>query len=335
MEKQIGDLKSNQKQLVSGANLQGNFISKQNQQNYTEEKLDDKNMLKCLENKMKEMETDFDLEDNIVIDLGSAFTKIGYSGEDLPRLIIPSIYSKLIENTNNKAEINLEKNQYLFGYDIFSEKDDHRFMYNTKYLNPGDHKDSIDSESFLDLLNECFKREGIIASDHNVIINASPIRNKDNIDKLTNLFLNDLGFKGMSIINSSSLALFATGRTSGLVIDCGEHKTMCVPIYEGFPLYHALNISQLGGRNVSQMFLEGIKSAYPEFNQDEIILIREIKEKMCNAPYLKDADEYLNKNIDILKENQKLYKMPNGEIIEIPKQNRINAGEILFKYFFN
>ena len=45
---------------------------------------------------MKEMETQFDIEENLVIDIGSAFTKIGFSGEDLPRTIIPSIYSNFI-----------------------------------------------------------------------------------------------------------------------------------------------------------------------------------------------------------------------------------------------
>ncbi len=71
------------------------------------EKKDDKNMLGFLNSKMKEMETEYDLEEHLVIDLGHAFTKIGYSGEDSPFLIEPSIRSTLKE-TDKKDEITFE-----------------------------------------------------------------------------------------------------------------------------------------------------------------------------------------------------------------------------------
>ena len=55
---------------------------------------EDKRMNLMLSNKMKEMETEFDLNDHIVIDLGNAYTKIGFSGEDQPTITIPSIYAR-------------------------------------------------------------------------------------------------------------------------------------------------------------------------------------------------------------------------------------------------
>ena len=55
---------------------------------------EDARMRLMLTNKMKEMETEFDISDHIVIDLGNAYTKIGYSGEDQPTLTIPSIYAR-------------------------------------------------------------------------------------------------------------------------------------------------------------------------------------------------------------------------------------------------
>lgn len=328
MDKQLDNIKSNQKQLVNTS--QANQSSSQYKIQQQEEKVDDKNMLKFLDSKMKEMETEFDIEENVVIDLGSAFTKIGFSGEDLPRAIIPSIYSSLKSDPNKKTEINLEKNQHLYGYDIFYDKD--KYMYDIRYLKQGDHEDVIDHDFYF-LLDDYFKKENITPVDHNIIINASPIKNKQNIMALTKLFLDEFNFKGLSIINSSSLALFATGRTSGLVIDCGESKTQCVPIYEGFPLYHALNTFNLGGKNVSDLFLKGIIESYPEFDPENIISIREIKEKMAYVSYLKDSEYYIkNDKEDILREEQRLYKLPDGErIIEIPKKYRLNASELLFK----
>lgn len=116
---------------------------------------------------------------------------------------------------------------------------------------------------------------------------------------------------------------------------------MCVPIYEGFPLYHALNISNLGGANISQQFLKGIKEVMPEFNDENIKSIREIKEKMCYVPYIKDSDYYLrSEKEDVISSDKRLYKLsyklPDGKdgeevIIEVPKRARITASEILFK----
>lgn len=328
MEKALYDIQ-NQKNEIKDMQNQRDFNPLDGTKKETAEtKIDDKNMLRFLENKMKEMETEFDLEENLVIDLGSAFTKVGFSGEDLPRFVIPSIYSSLKNDPNKKSEL-IEKNQTLFGYEVYS---DDREMYNIKFLQPGDHEQVIDEE-FLYFLREIINNKlGITASDYNVIVNCSPIRNKKNINVLTNLFLEDFNFKGLSIVNSSSLSLFATGRTSGLVVDCGEKKTMCVPIYEGFPLYHALNILPIGGRDISSMFLKGIKEAYPEFNEEMILSIREIKEKMASVAYLKEAEYYIRSDKeDVISTDKILYKLPdNTGIIEIPKKSRITASELLF-----
>jgi actin-related protein len=37
------------------------------------------------------METFFDQKEFVVIDLGTGFIKAGFSGEDLPRLVIPTV----------------------------------------------------------------------------------------------------------------------------------------------------------------------------------------------------------------------------------------------------
>lgn len=328
MDKQISDIK-NMSNLDNkqGGNLVKNNSSIKNNGNQ-EEKIDNKNMLKFLQSKMKEIETQFDQEENIVIDLGHAYAKIGFSGEDLPRVIIPSIFSSLKKNSNSN-EINLEKNTQLYGYKIFSEKD--RDLYETTYLKPGDHETEVD-KNFYSLLEDYFKNENIIPSDYNLLVNSSPIKNKKNILALTKLFLEDFNFKGLSIVNSSSLSLFSTGKTSGLVVDSGESKTMCVPIYEGFPLYHALNISSIGGKNISDIILDGIVQTYPEFDRENVELIREVKQKMCKVPYLKDYDYYMSKENDILKPEERLYKLPDETtIIEVSKESRLKASELIFK----
>ena len=73
------------------------------------------------------------------------------------------------------------------------------------------------------------------------------------------IFVEELNFKGLAMINSSSLSLFATGKTTGVIVQCGECRTYTVPIYEGFPLYHALNKARVGGRDITDIFRVGIE----------------------------------------------------------------------------
>ena len=69
---------------------------------------EDNRMMSLLVNKMREMETEYDVTEHIVIDLGNAYTKIGFSGEDLPRLKTPSVWAESRLDHEKKNEFNFE-----------------------------------------------------------------------------------------------------------------------------------------------------------------------------------------------------------------------------------
>ncbi len=167
--------------------------------------------------------------------------------------------------------------------------------------------------------------------DYKVVMNISAIRNSENIIKIGKMLLEDLNFKAFALINSASLSLFSTGRTSGLVVDCGEKRSYVVPIYEGFPLYHALNKNRIGGRDITKVFSDGLIEDGIEINSYDLQNLRNIKEKTSSVPYLKDFEYYINKDDDIISPEKRLYKLPDkNEIISIPKSVRLVASELLF-----
>jgi hypothetical protein len=53
------------------------------------------------------------------------------------------------------------------------------------------------------------------------------------------------------IVPTSILALYASGRTSGLVIDSGHDITSAVPIFEGHVLSYGIQQTKTGGRHLS------------------------------------------------------------------------------------
>ncbi len=74
----------------------------------------------AIQEKLKQMEIFFDQEEFVVIDNGTGFVKAGFSGQDLPRLIIPTVVGEKVEkpdpNANNAAnDLQEERKSYAFG----------------------------------------------------------------------------------------------------------------------------------------------------------------------------------------------------------------------------
>lgn len=212
------------------------------------------------------------------------------------------------------------------------------------YLKMGDYKNLVDLECG-ELLRELIdNRMGVTITDYSAIVTGCPIKNKNNIihpnlNNIAKMMMEDLLFKSFALINTSSLSLFATGRTTGLVIECGESSTYISPIYEGFPLYHALNKTKLAGKDLTKIYIDGIKENQLNVNIEDLITIRKIKEKMSAVPL--DYRRILESGQDIISDAKMLYKLPDKNIIEknikdpnivsIPKSVRLKAGEMLFK----
>lgn len=59
-------------------------------------------------------------------------------------------------------------------------------------------------------------------------------------------------------MNSAVLALFSTGRTTGIVIESGQGVTCAVPVFEGYALPHAIQTSEIAGEDVTRTLLESL-----------------------------------------------------------------------------
>ena len=88
------------------------------------------------EDKLKSMEVRFDQEEFVVIDNGTGYIKAGFSGQDLPRIVIPTVIGEYIEE--------IDPSQNVGGMDAQTEK---KILYkygNGAYLN----KDKYSSDLF-------------------------------------------------------------------------------------------------------------------------------------------------------------------------------------------
>ncbi len=65
------------------------------------------------------------------------------------------------------------------------------------------------------------------------------------------------------------LALFASGKTTGVVLDSGYSLTSTVPIYEGFALSHAIQKMNLAGRHLTDYLISLMKEDGISFSNIE------------------------------------------------------------------
>lgn len=100
---------------------------------------------------------------------------------------------------------------------------------------------------------------------------------KDKND-LRSLVLTDAGLDVRSY-RPSLFCRYATGRTTGVVLDSGDGVTHVVPIYEGFAIPHSIMRVDIAGRDVSRYLRLLLRKEGYNFNTSaEFEVVRTIKE---------------------------------------------------------
>ncbi|KAJ9089075.1 centractin- actin- protein of the dynactin complex, variant 2 [Entomophthora muscae] len=143
-------------------------------------------------------------------------------------------------------------------------------------------------------------------------------------EQVAQIFFETFNVPSFLTSTQAVLSLYASGRTTGIVLDCGDGVTHAVPIYEGFSMPNAVRRVDIAGRDVTE-YLQSLlrKSGYNFHTTAEKEIVRLIKEKTSYVSLSpsKEAKENSGKTADFL--------LPDGQIIKLGSE-RFRAPEILF-----
>ena len=85
-----------------------------------------------------------------------------------------------------------------------------------------------------------------------VLLTEAPLNPTGNRERAAQVLFETLRCPAVFISPQATLSLYASGRTTGVVLDVGDGVAHAVPVYEGYALPHAITRIDVGGRDVTQ-----------------------------------------------------------------------------------
>jgi len=164
-------------------------------------------------------------------------------------------------------------------------------------------------------------------SEHPVLLTEAPLNPAKNREKFSEILFETFNVPAMYVSMQAVLSLYASGRTTGLVVDAGDGVIHIVPIYEGFAISHAISRIDIAGRDITEYLRRLLRQrGHALTSSAEREIVRDIKERLCYVALDPEKELKLAEKVSGM---EKQYTLPDGETITVGPE-RFLAPECFF-----
>jgi len=166
-------------------------------------------------------------------------------------------------------------------------------------------------------------------ADHPVLMTEASLFSESNRENIAQLIFETYAVPSLYLCNPAVLSLYSTGRTTGVVMECGDGISQITPVLEGQALSTATKLIPHAGRDLTNylralLLKSGHNFTYSTAEQE---IVREIKEKICFVA-LDFETEVSNSTKNTVSKTK--YLLPDGNTVPIQDESFL-CPEFLFQ----
>src|ERR1700761_4350258 len=259
----------------------------------------------------------------LVLDNGSGTIRAGFAGTDLPAAYFPSYVGR-------------PKHQRVLAGalegDVFIGPRAQELRGLLKIRYPLEHGIVTDWDDMERIWTYIYEQElKTLSEEHPVLLTEPPLNPRQNRDTAAQILFEQFNVPAIYMSIQAVLSLYASGRTTGIVLDAGDGVSHAVPVYEGFAMPSSIRRIDVAGRDVTEHLQTLLRKAgYVFHTSAEKEVVRQIKEATGYVALDPKKEEKEWHSTGGKGEKQTVqYTLPDGHKISIGAE-RFRAPEILF-----
>jgi actin-related protein len=247
-----------------------------------------------------------------VIDMGSDTIQAGFGGDLRPKVEFRSVVSRGLAKS-------------YVGDDVLTRSDIVGMSF------PIQHGKVTNWDQMEEVWHHTFRELRAAPEEQALLLTEAPCNPDRNREKTTQIMFETFNVPAMFLSPQTELALYASGRTAGFVVDVGHGHTNVAAVYEGYrqgaPEWFLPRCAPAGA-DLSDYLLKILHEGgfeYMEYSQKERdFIIRDIKENFCHTAL--DFDQELQRS----DYGEQVYTLPDGKTFTLGNE-RFRCPELLFQ----
>lgn len=173
-----------------------------------------------------------------------------------------------------------------------------------------------------------FNQLQVLPKDNAVLLSEVPFNPKANRERTTQTMFESFNTPALYLALEGVLVVYASGRSVGFALSCGDGVIHTIPIYEGYILTHAIARLDFAGRDLTDYLMTILaERGYSFATTAERELARDVKENAC---YITMDFEH---EVQVSSGSMESYTLPDGQVITIGNE-RFRCPEALFQPAF-